>query len=134
MHVLAPLINKLAMDLSISSSPVEKEPVWLIPPSPFPSLFPRLASPCPGVSAHWLPGRECNCVCCMWVCGVCQSDYPLRLSKRLMGYALQSQNHKLSPSFQQIALFFCPIQKNDYQRNYFLCVYTSGTERFWVFL
>lgn len=47
----------------------------------------------------------CVCAYCMWVGGVCQSGYPLRLSKRLMGNLLHGPNHRLSLSFQQISLF-----------------------------
>lgn len=47
----------------------------------------------------------CVCVYCMWAGGVCQSGYPLRLSKRLMGNLLHGPNHRVSLSFQQISLF-----------------------------
>lgn len=51
------------------------------------------------------------CVCIVWWAGgVCQSGYPLRLSKRLMGNLLHGPNHRLSLSFQQISLFLDPFK------------------------
>lgn len=69
----------------------------------------------PDVSIRVMPGRNSIlcfvCVYCMWAVGVCQSGYPFRLSKRLMGNLQQEPNHRLSLSFQQKFCFLGPFKR-----------------------
>lgn len=44
---------------------------------------------------------------------MCQSGYPVRFSKTLMGNFLHGPNPSLSLSFQQISLFLVPFMKQE---------------------